>query len=173
MAFVGKRRSKVLAGMCLCVAAFSAMQCLFGGPLSQLAQVPGGDEQAAQYQKAAQIYAMVHQHHKATVAKVVAILALKMVIIQFLTVRTRLMTQNMARTFNEGKPWSEDENMPGWFVQTLKIMLVCYGPAPSTAMLDRQRVFFHFFHLSAEYLEVSERTNVARSHEHVAAPRRG
>ena len=43
-----------------------------------------------------------------------------------------------------------------------------------TAMLDRQRVFFFsFFLFSAMYVEVSERTNVARSHEHVAAPRRG
>merc|ERR1712125_96497 len=32
-----------------------------------------------------------------------------------------------------------DENMPGWFVATLKAMLVCYGPKPSQELLDRLR----------------------------------
>jgi len=137
MAFGGKRRSKLLAGVCLCIVALSASQCLFGSisPLANV-QVPDETKEAA-YRQAAQMYMIVHQQHKNTIAMVIGILAIKTVLLQLVLVRTRLMTGNLKRTANGGAEWEEDTRMPGWAAQVLKIMLVCYGPVPSEAMLPR------------------------------------
>jgi len=131
----------VLAAVCLLAAACCGLLQSSLRPAGQLAAAQAGGptpaEMQAAYERAAQIYAYIHQQHKNTIAKVAAILAIKMVLLHFLTVRTRLMQGNMKRSTNADSPWEEDTRMPGWFGSIMKIILVCFGPTPSEAFLAR------------------------------------
>jgi len=141
MASVGKRRTgRVFVGACLCVAACcGVLQCSLGSA-SQLAQAgrgPTPEQVQETFERARQIFAIVNQQHRNTVAKVVALLAIKIVLMHLLTVRARLMLGNMKRRANDDSPWEEDERMPGWFASVMKAVLCCRGPAPSEAFLKR------------------------------------
>eukprot|EP00443_Scrippsiella_acuminata_P095661 CAMPEP_0115467258 /NCGR_PEP_ID=MMETSP0271-20121206/50348_1 /TAXON_ID=71861 /ORGANISM="Scrippsiella trochoidea, Strain CCMP3099" /LENGTH=183 /DNA_ID=CAMNT_0002894273 /DNA_START=64 /DNA_END=612 /DNA_ORIENTATION=+ len=142
MAGVSSRRSgRMFALACLCIAAACGMlQCSLGS-ISLLAAVKAGEPTAADmqaaYAQAAQIYAYVHQQHKNTIAKVSAILAIKIVLLHLLSARTRVMLGNFKRSTNAAQPWEEDERVPAWFTSVMKVILVCVGPAPSEAFLTR------------------------------------
>jgi uncharacterized MAPEG superfamily protein len=137
-----RRSSRALAGACLFAAAAavafcSALRSSFGLAAVNAGGQASAAEMQAAYQRAAQIYAVVHQQHKATIATVIALLAIKTLLLGALTTRTRLMLGNLKRAANGNNTWEEDDRMPGWFVSLIKCMLVCVGPVPSEGFLAR------------------------------------